>query len=282
MKFLNKAEDSINKLLIVVGETIKKFVTPHLPQRTIKKARVQKKIINKRKKVGVKKIKKNAAQLKNISVEYKSKVQLKVKKAKAYDYKSLRLKHIFLFLSALFLPFLKKIKVWYSTIRPQTVALVISGTTITTLLSLNIYVESQKMSREPASASEAELQDRVENAKLVSQRANYHRKLEKQFRIDGVILPIYLGQNRHVHKLSMDLTVDTSNKYIKAYLNENHHYVLDVLNTKVSQVDVDFPLQEEGKIVIRDKIKKELKLLLKRLEIKGDILEVHISSVFGG
>lgn len=282
MKGFDKIEEKINRLIMIVVNAIKGVLSPYVPRKTISKVKDKKKSLAEKRAKSFEFIKRLTKNLKEKVLSLIAYVQSLIQKLKGIDFKSIKLSHVTTAFFAFITPATAKIKTWYFSIKPQTIALTIAGTTILTLTSINIYVESEKITRDPASEKNAQMVEELKKANALTKRATYHRKLERQFKIEGVTLPIYLGDKKFTQRVDLDITVDASNKYIKAYFDENHYYVRDMLNTQISSIDVDFPLEEEGKVVIRDKVKKELKRLLKKLKIEGEILEVHISSVFGG
>jgi flagellar basal body-associated protein FliL len=45
---------------------------------------------------------------------------------------------------------------------------------------------------------------------------------------------------------------------------------------------VSFPLENEGKIIVKEKIRKEINQMLHKRKIKGQITDVYIHSIIGG
>ncbi len=108
-------------------------------------------------------------------------------------------------------------------------------------------------------------------------RPDYFRKPEKQFKVNSIILPTYLGRDHR--KLVLDITFESSNKYIKAYFEKHPYLIPDVLGRKIEPISLEFPLETEGKIIIKEKIIEETNLLLEELHIKGKIVAVYIDQM---
>lgn len=211
----------------------------------------------------------------------KDKTLVVVQKAKETNYKEIKMAKVFAAILAFISPPLMKLKSWYIGLRPGQIASFVTVSTVATLASVNIYVQSNKISeksRDPAS----ELVEEVERGTAASRRPAYFKKKEKQFLVSNIVLPAYTGKKSAVKKLVIDFTFESSNKYIKEYLWQNNHLIQDVLNSKIEPISIEFPLEQEGKIIIRDKIKKEINLLLKDLKIKGEIEKVYIHSMIAG
>jgi hypothetical protein len=204
-----------------------------------------------------------------------------VHKAKETDIKSIKWTRVVAALGAVLAVPLLKLKVWYLNLKPLQIASFVTFSTVATLASVNIYVQSNKIAEESrAPASEAA--EVVDNATAISRRPAYFKRTEKQFKVSNVVLPAYVKTNGAIRKLVIDFTFESSNKYIKAYLWENPHLIHDVLNSKIEPISIEFPLENEGKIIVKEKIQREMNDLLKRLKIKGKIKEIFIHSMIAG
>lgn len=205
-----------------------------------------------------------------------------ISQVKKADVKNIDYRRSLLALAALISPLLIKLKVWYLGLKPSTIVTFVSLSTIGTLTSLNIYVQSNKIQNESSRPPAAELVDEVERATEVSRRPAYFKKGEKQFKITNIVLPSDLQNDGPLKKLVIDFTFESSNKYIKQYLWRNPHLIQDALNSKIEPIAIGFPLTNEGKAVVKEKIKKEMNALLEKLHIKGKIKEVYIHSLIAG
>lgn len=204
-----------------------------------------------------------------------------VQKAKQTNVKEIKVAKIMAALTAFLTPPLFKLKGWYLSLRPGQIASFVTVSTVATLASVNIYVQSNKIA-EKSRAPASELAEEVENATDISRRPAYFKKKEKQFQVTNIVLPAYTIKKGAIRKLVIDFTFESSNKYIKEYLWQNNHLIQDVLNSKIEPISIEFPLEEEGKIIVREKIQKEMNNLLKKLKIKGEIKKVYIHSMIAG
>lgn len=204
-----------------------------------------------------------------------------IQKARETDIKKIRFAQIFAAIGAFLTPPLIKLKGWYINLKPTQIASFVTLSTVATLASVNIYVQSNKIAEESRSPA-SELVEEVEKATAVSRRPAYFKVKEKQFKVSNVVLPAYIKKNGAIKKLVIDFTFESSNKYIKSFLWENPYYVHDVLNSTIEPISIDFPLQEEGKTIIKEKIQKEMNSLLKKLKIKGEIKNIYIHSMIAG
>ena len=108
-------------------------------------------------------------------------------------------------------------------------------------------------------------------------------KKEDFFPIKEVILPVYTDAYSS-KKVVIDLQIVSSNPRIKEYFwdSYNTHLIYDRLNSTLEPVTLEFPLEEEGKRIIREKIRDELNQLTKELELGGEIEKVYIDHIISG
>lgn len=288
MKKWEKIENSINQLILKLISLFKSKISNLTPSKFKGYVKESKELLTHRRGElkerlvkGKEHALKKAVNAKGKIDQAKNKTLTVVQKAKTTNYKEIKLRKVFAILIAFIAPPFMKFKQWYLGLRPGQLATYIVGTTAATLASINLYVQSNKISeksREPAS----EAAEEVNNGTEASRRPAYFKKKEKQFLVSNIALPAYTTKKSAVRKLVIDFTFESSNKYIKEYLWHNNHLIQDVLNSKIEPIAIEFPLKQEGKIIIRQKIKKEINSLLKTLKIKGEIKEVYIHSIIAG
>ena len=106
---------------------------------------------------------------------------------------------------------------------------------------------------------------------------------EKEFYIPDLFVPVILKNRPDITRLYLDIKIRASNKYIKIYFCEDNFSKLDVLidryTTTLAPVIPMFPLTDEGKEILKDKIIRETNKLLKELKIEGEIEEVTIQDI---
>lgn len=288
MSKLNNIEKSINRFLETLRTSLFKKIgslTPSKLKSSVEKTKNSlengkagiSRGLKAQKEIGLKKV---SAARQSLG-KAKEKTAGAVAKAKSTKVKEIQWKKIFATLAAFMLPTIVKFQKWYLTLKPEAIAGFVAVSTVASLASLNIYVESNNIaekSKDPAS----ELVEEVERGTAVSRRPAYFKKVEKQFKVSNVVLPFYVGPGESLKKLVIDFTFESSNKYIKEYLWQNPHLIHDTLNSQVEPLAVSFPLENEGKIIVKEKIRKEINQMLHKRKIKGQITDVYIHSIIGG
>jgi hypothetical protein len=283
-------EELINSLIARIAGLISGKAKSITPKKIKEKVDNSKELITSRRGVLKQKLEKRKEQALTSVVKAKEKVdKAKIKtletvqKAREVNPKELKWAKVSAAILAFVAPPFIKLKGWYLNLKPTQIASFVTLSTVATLASVNIYVQSNKIAEESRSPA-SEAVEEVDKATAISRRPAYFKKTEKQFKVTNVVLPAYVNSNGAIKKLVIDFTIESSNKYIKAFFwdPQNTHYIYDVLNSQMEPISIEFPLEDEGKSIIKEKIHKEMNLLLKRLKIKGEIKEVHIHSMIAG
>ncbi len=296
MKFVIKIEYFLNKLIIAIldaissgvskstPKSIKSFLTKSQNNAYAKRKLIQEKIeknIESSKQWSKKKI----IQTKDLADKTKKNTITKVNQAKSYDWKSLNTSKILAIFSALIAPLAVRAKIWSTTLKPSTLL----GVTVTgmalSLSSITIYQQTQKIKekvdegvvREPASYKDS--MDR--NA---WKRSEYRNFKDRVLSVGSVSMPIYIQNRKGMQSVKIDFTFVSSNRYISQYFKimENEYSLRDKINKSVEPVIPSFPMEPEGKRIIKAKIKAEMNDLLKEKGIEGKIEDVFIDSILNG
>jgi len=292
LKIWIKIEQILNNLLETIFGLISNIFSKFTPGKlkntiTTSKSKIAKSKSSTRKAISEKgmKVLSSGLELKDKTLKKANEIQHKsleiVGKAKEVDYKRVDYKKLVLSLLFIFSPLLLKIKSWVIGLSPKIILGSTVATTFVMLSSISIYTQSKKISDE-ATAQAREPASEVQDASDASQRKDYYKLEEKKFKINHVTMPVYIESVNTYKSLSIDFTFISSNRYIKSYFERNRHLIKDRLNSTIQPVIPAFPLEEEGKNIIKDKIQKELNILIKEMNIKGEIKEVYINSILAG
>ncbi len=169
-----------------------------------------------------------------------------------------------------------KIKKWYLSLKPTTVAIGIVSSATVGIAALNIYSSGRQI------YDKSQEEPKIVNVEPSSIRAEYYKQSEKHLNVDGVTVPIYVGTGNAPKTLILDFTLLMSNRYLKSYFYENDYLLKDRLNTHFEPVVPTLPLEDEGKRIIKEKIIKELNILIKDLKIKGEVEDVYFHTIING
>ena len=139
--------------------------------------------------------------------------------------------------------------------------------------SVIIYHQSQKIGEKLAMGSGGGEPVRLPAAEPVHD--------DEAFPITDVIIPAY-AEASPFRKIVVDFFVVPSSPGIRNYfwIDHNTHLIYDRLNSTLAPMLLEFPLREEGKNVLKEKIRREINQLAKELGLDGEIEKVYIGRIF--
>lgn len=113
----------------------------------------------------------------------------------------------------------------------------------------------------------------------VQARADYYLLEQRQFTLKTVELPIWFEQESKRKTMVADLTFVTSTRSAAHFLQDNELLVRDKISVSVERVQPQFPLSDEGKQVLCNKIQKELNELLDEHQVGGGVAQIYIANL---
>lgn len=107
-------------------------------------------------------------------------------------------------------------------------------------------------------------------------RPDYWGKKEKTYSLQNIDLQVFEEDLKRNHQVYIDFSVVASNRNVVLFLKDHEPLIRDRLSTNVEPILPHLPAEDEGKRIIKDKIKDELNQILKDEKIEGKIIEVYL------
>lgn len=111
------------------------------------------------------------------------------------------------------------------------------------------------------------------------ERPDYYKKQTKHLDISNLRLPVYVAQVNEIRSVDIDFTATTTNRNARMFLEKHEFQLRDHLILQLEPSVASFPLEEEGKEIIRRKLLNEVNDFLKQNEIEGEVSELKITYV---
>lgn len=111
---------------------------------------------------------------------------------------------------------------------------------------------------------------------VLSSRPVYYRQEERMMTIEDINLQLFLEDTHRNRQVWIDFSVLASNRNAILYLKDHQVELKDHLSTNVEPVIPQLPVEEEGRMIIKDKLKSEINQFLEKNQIEGKILEIYI------
>lgn len=112
-------------------------------------------------------------------------------------------------------------------------------------------------------------------------RPAYFDQGDRLFAMKDVNLQIFLEDTSRNRQVIFDYSLLASNRNIVLYFKDHEDKVRDRLSTQIEPIIPRLPIEDEGKSIIKDKIRSELNELLKEEKIEGRVLEVYLDYILG-
>lgn len=142
------------------------------------------------------------------------------------------------------------------------------------LAVLGIFFSGQRLAGGQALRAPASVEEEV-----LYERPGYYKKQTRHFSVTNLRLPVYVAQVNEIRSVDVDFTATLSNRYSRMFLEKNEFQLRDHLILQLEPSIAAFPLEEEGKIIIRKKLLSEINDFLQLNEVQGEVTELKITYV---
>lgn len=146
--------------------------------------------------------------------------------------------------------------------------MIFTGTYSVYTSSENIYMKEWG-GRAPASADE------------YLNRPEYLKYPARTMKVFNVKVPIYVESVKSVRSVTVDFSVRTDTRFARMYLEEYEYKLKDHFFMTTEPMMSSFPLEDEGKEVLKDKIQDELNIFLEQNQVEGHVLDVDLIFIVG-
>jgi flagellar basal body-associated protein FliL len=288
MKLFQNIEDVLNWLFKLVNSFFVKIFHQTVPDRFVKKIDKQNSKIQKRKHILDKNLSRLSDQfiakaaaasalVKSQALQRSSNILKRYQTVKSYNYSALTPAKVTAILTAIIAPFFIKVQKWALALKPGTIGVMLVTTSVTSISAIKVYNNSQKIVEEQNRQQEKIVTREI--ASVAPLRPDHYRVNERQFKVYNLALPVFFDGQKTRRPIKLDITIQTSNKYTKNYLDKNYQEVEDHLNSYILPMLPNFMLESEGKEVFKEKVKIELDKLIHERGMKGHIENVYIDSI---
>ncbi len=119
----------------------------------------------------------------------------------------------------------------------------------------------------------------VEIKQVLDARPKYFMQVEKMVSFKDLNLQLFLEDTKRNRQVWVDFTALASNRNIILFLKDHEIEVRDFINMEVEPVIPQLPIEEEGRQIIKEKLRLELNEYLKKSNIEGRILEIYVDYI---
>lgn len=119
------------------------------------------------------------------------------------------------------------------------------------------------------------------SVEVYPEKPAYFLKKEKTMAVLNIAIPVFVEDINAIKTITIDFSVTTSTRFARLYLEENEDKLKDHFFTTTEPILSSFPLEKEGKDVLKEKIRDELDIFLKQEKVEGEVTDVHLLYILG-
>jgi hypothetical protein len=114
---------------------------------------------------------------------------------------------------------------------------------------------------------------------IVYDRPDYYKKQTRHLELTNFRLPVYIADINELKTVDVDFIVTLSNRKTMQYLSKYEFELRDHFILEIEPSVASFPLEDEGKEIIRKKVWDEINVFLKNKNINGEVVELKVTYI---
>lgn len=134
--------------------------------------------------------------------------------------------------------------------------------------SIKLLKPTTERERSPASSEE-----------ILYERPAYHKEAKRQLTFVSYRLHVYAGGVNDLRTVDIDFTVTVNNRFGRLFLDKKEFQLRDHLIHGIEPIEASFPLEDEGKEILRQKLISELNGYLKKNRVNAEVEDVQITYI---
>ena len=165
---------------------------------------------------------------------------------------------------------------WLNGLTTAQSVMLLGLTTTSILAAINMIFSGQRLLENHYAADRAPAS--VE-AQISYDRPDYYKRQTRHVTITSVRLPVFFPNVNELRTVDVDFTATLSNRMSRMQVDKLELQLRDHLVLNIEPMVASFPLEEEGKEILRQKLLKEVTEFMKLREIEGEIEDLKITYV---
>lgn len=167
---------------------------------------------------------------------------------------------------------------WLNGLTTAQSILLLSFTVSSILGAINIISSGHRLLESQNHGSRAPASVELE---VSYDRPDYYKKETRHVTITNLRLPVYYANINEIKSVDVDFTATLSNRMSRLQVDKLELQFRDHLVLNLEPMMASFPLEEEGKEILRQKLLSEMNDFMESREIEGKVLDVKIVYVLG-
>jgi flagellar basal body-associated protein FliL len=143
------------------------------------------------------------------------------------------------------------------------------------LAGINIVFSGKRIMSEVASSrAPASVEANVDY-----ERPAYYKLETRHLGITNLRLPVYIGDVNELKSVDIDFTVTLSNRKLRQFISAHEWQLRDHFILQVEPLVATFPLEDEGKEILRQKLFDEMNIFIKNQGAEGKVEDLQLTYI---
>ena len=162
---------------------------------------------------------------------------------------------------------------WLNGLSSAQALLLLGFTSASGLAGINMIFSAQRLMNQNSAESRAPASVEVE---VSYDRPVYYKKQSRHLGITSLKLPVYLPKINELRSIDIDFSATMSSRMSRMKLGMKEIELRDHLILNVEPMIASFPLEEEGKEILRKKLTLEINDFMIAHQIEGKVEEIKL------
>ncbi len=207
-----------------------------------------------------------------LSFNYKEKLIETYKAALAQYVKSQPGSKVSKFKTTLLAPFLI-LGQWLKGLSSAQALLLLGFTSASGLAGINMIFSAQRLMNQHSAESRAPASIEEE---VTYDRPSYYKKQSRHLGMTSLKLPVYMPKINELRSIDIDFSATMSSRMSRMKLEKMEFELRDHLILNVEPMVVSFPLEDEGKEILRKKLTLEINDFMAAHQIEGKVEDLKL------
>ena len=160
---------------------------------------------------------------------------------------------------------------WLSDLTIPQILVVMGFTAASFLSAISMFSSGQRLMHDDQGRQPASVEDEI-----TFDRPDYYKKQTRHLDITNIRLPVYFANTNEIRSVDVDFTATLSNRLSRMQLEKLEYQLRDHLILNIEPMVASFPLEEEGKIILREKLMLEINEFMKVRGFEGQVKDLKI------
>jgi flagellar basal body-associated protein FliL len=170
---------------------------------------------------------------------------------------------------------------WLQGLTAAQTVILLGSTAASVLAAINIFFSSHRVLESHQYGYRSPASMEFEEEEVVYERPDYYKQEFRHLQLTNVRLPVYVTDINELKHIDIDFTATLSNRMGRMMMERLEFQLRDHLILEVEPMEVNSPLGDEGKDILKQKLMQEINTFLKSRQIEGYVQDLKLTYILG-